>query len=119
MEKKKIVRIILILILCLVVMGGTYFGTLMMDKARRGGEVNVTVTFDDTESYVIPNVKKMEKEDALKEWPYIITVENSGDAKGLYQIIINDMEESTIKRDNLEYSLELNFLKFLYFMKYI
>lgn len=106
--KNKIVKIILMIALCLIVMGGAYFGTFLMDKAKRGGEVNVTVTFDDTKSYIIPNVKKMGKEDALKEWPYIITVENSGDAKGLYQIIITDMEDSTIKRDSLSYVLLLD-----------
>ena len=35
-------------------------------------------------------------------------VENTGSNKGLYQIIIKDMKENTIKRDVLEYSLYLD-----------
>lgn len=98
-------RIIGIILLCGVIGTLAYFGTLYMDKLRKGGEVNVTVTFDDTETYVIPSIEKMNKESALKEWPYIMNVENTGSGKGLYQIIITDTEKSTIKRENLEYSL--------------
>ena len=47
-------------------------------------------------------------ESALKEWPYIMNVENTGSGKGLYQIIITDTSKSTIKRENLEYSLYLD-----------
>lgn len=101
-------RIIGVILLCLVIGVGAYFGTLYLDKLRKGGEVKVTVTFDDTESYVIPSVKKMTKEDALKEWPYIMNVENTGSGKGLFQIIITDVDTTTIKRDNLEYTLHLD-----------
>ena len=101
-------RIIGVIILCAIVGVGAYFGTLYLDKLRKGGEVKVTVTFDDTETYVIPSIEKMDKEKALKEWPYIMNVENSGSGKGLYQIIITDIEKSTIKRDSLEYSLYLD-----------
>ena len=102
---KKIVSVIL---LCLVIGVVAYFGTYYLDKLRKGGEVNVTVTFDDTETYTIPSVKKMNKEAALKEWPYIMEVNNTGGGKGLYQIIIKDVEKATIKRDDLEYSLYLD-----------
>ena len=102
---KKIIGVIL---LCGVIGVGAYFGTLYLDKLKKGGEVNVTVTFDDTETYVIPSIKKMNKEEALKEWPYIMEVENTGSGKGLYQIIITDDKKSTIKRENLDYSLELD-----------
>ena len=98
-------RIIGVIFLCAIVGVGAYFGTLYMDKLRKGGEVNIEVTFDDTESYVIPSVKKMTKEEALKEWPYIMEADNTGSGKGLYQIIITDLETSTLKRDSLEYSL--------------
>jgi len=101
-------RIIGVILLCAIVGVGAYFGTLYLDKLKKGGEVNVTVTFDDSETYVIPSIEKMNKESALKEWPYIIHVENSGSGKGLYQIIITDIEKSTIKRENLEYSLYLD-----------
>ena len=100
-------RIIGVILLCAVIGVGAYFGTLYMDKMKKGGEVNVTVTFDDTETYTIPSIEKMDKEKALKEWPYIMEVNNSGNAKGLYQIIITDVEKSTIKREVLDYSLYL------------
>jgi len=101
-------RIIGVIILCAIIGVGAYFGTLYMDKLRKGGDVNVTVTFDDTETFTLESIKKMDKEMALKEWPYIINVENTGSGKGLYQVIITDMEKSTIKREKLEYSLLLN-----------
>ena len=105
--KRKILIIILSILLCVVsgVLG--YFVTLKFDMARKGGNVDLKVTFDDTETYVIPSIKKMSKEEALKEWPYKITVNNSGTAKGLYQILIEDVSES-IKRDSLDYALYLD-----------
>ena len=102
---KKIVGVIF---LCLIVGVIAYFGTYYLDKLRKGGEVKVTVTFDDTETYVIPNTSKMDKELALKEWPYIMEVNNTGSGKGLYQILITDVETSTIKREKLAYSLYLD-----------
>ena len=101
---KKIVSVIL---LCLIIGVGAYFGTFYLDKLRKGGDVNLTVTFDDTETYTIPSIKKMNKEEALAEWPYIMELNNTGSGKGLYQIIITDIEKSTIKRDSLDYSLYL------------
>ena len=102
---KKVVGVIF---LCLIVGVIAYFGTYYLDKLRKGGDVKVTVTFDDTESYVIPSTIKMDKEEALKEWPYIMEVNNSGNGKGLYQILLTDIETSTIKRDDLEYVLLLD-----------
>ena len=102
---KKIIGVIL---LCLAIGVGTYYGTLYLDKLKKGGEVKVTVTFDDTETFKLETIDKMDKENALKEWPYIMNVENSGDAKGLYQIIITDVSTSTITRDNLDYALKLD-----------
>ena len=101
-------RIIGVILLCGIIGVGAYFGTLYLDKLNKGGDVNLTVTFDDTESYVIPSVKKMTKEEALKEWPYIMEADNTGSGKGLFQMIITDVDTSTIKRDNLEYVLELD-----------
>jgi hypothetical protein len=101
-------KIIIVILLCGIIGVAAYFGTLYLDKMGKGGEVNVTVTFDDTETYTIPSVKKMDKETALTEWPYIMEVENTGNGKGLYQIIITDIDKSTIKRENLEYSLYLD-----------
>ena len=50
----------------------------------------------------------MDKEKALKEWPYIMEVNNTGGGKGLYQILLTDVETSTIKRDDLDYVLLLD-----------
>ena len=101
-------RIIGVILLCGIIGVVAYFGTFYLDKLKKGGDVNVTVTFDDHESFMIESIEKMDKEKALKEWPYIMEVENSGSGKGLYQIIITDTKKATIKRDNLEYSLYLN-----------
>ena len=102
---KKIIGVIL---LCLVVGVIAYFGTLYLDNLRKGGDVSVTVTFDDTETWKLETYEKMDKEKALKEWPYIMEVNNTGSGKGLYQIIITDMEKSSIKREKLDYSLYLD-----------
>lgn len=107
MMKKKVIIISVSIILCVISFVLTYFVTLKIDMLKKGGNVDVKVTFDDTESYVIPSIKKMDKETALKEWPYKITVNNSGTAKGLYQIIIEDISNS-IKRDDLDYVLFLD-----------
>lgn len=101
-------KIIGVIFLCLIVGVVAYFGTLLIDNMKRNGDVKVTVTFDDTKTFKIESIEKMDKEKALKEWPYIMEVENSGSGKGLYQIIITDEEKSTIKRDNLDYVLKLN-----------
>ena len=71
---KKIIGVIL---LCALIGVGTYFGTLYLDKLKNKGDVNVTVTFDDTETFKLETIKKMNKEEALKEWPYIMNVENT------------------------------------------
>ena len=102
---KKIIGVIL---LCIVIGVGAYFLTFYLDNLRKGGDVNVTVTFDDTETFTLETIEKMDKEKALKEWPYIMEVNNTGSGKGLYQIIITDMEKSTIKRESLDYSLYLD-----------
>ncbi len=102
---KKIIGVIL---LCLVIGVGSYFGTLYLDSLKNKGEAKVTVTFEDSETFKLETISKMEKKEALKEWPYIMEVDNSGDAKALYQIIITDIETSTIKRDKLDYSLYLD-----------
>ena len=101
-------RIIGVILLCGIIGVGAYFGTFYLDKLKKGGDVNVTVTFDDHESFMIESIEKMDKEKALKEWPYIMEVANTGSGKGLYQIIITDTSKATIKRDSLEYSLYLD-----------
>ena len=106
MKKGKLIIIGVILGLLSGVFG--YFGTLYLDKLRKGGEVNVSVTFEDNEEFTIENNKKLTKEEGLKEWPYIFHVENKGDAKGLYQIKIIDSHDNTIERDDLAYAFMMD-----------
>jgi len=106
-KNNKILKIIIILILCVGFGFASYFITYQIDKNKKGGDVKLTVTFDDTETYIIPSITKMSEEDAMKEWPYIINLENKGTGKGLYQILIKDAKDSTIKRDYLSYALYL------------
>lgn len=107
-KNNKIKVIILTIILCLGCGFGTYYVTLALDKAKNKGEVKMIVTFSDTDTYTIPSIKKMDKEEAKKEWPYIFKVENNGNAKGLYQIKIEDILENSIQRENLSFELLLN-----------
>ena len=106
MKKGKLIIIGVILGILSGVIG--YFGTLYLDKLRKGGEVNVSVTYEDVEEFKLENNKKLNKDEALKEWPYIFHMENSGDAKGLYQIKIIDSSDNTIKREDLSFVLMLD-----------
>lgn len=109
MKKNRIGKIILIIFLSLVIIGISYMGSYYIDKFYKYyGEVVLKVTFDDTETYVIPNVLKSSKEESLETWPYMFTVTNDGSRKGLYQIIIKDIKTSTIERDVLKYLLVLD-----------
>lgn len=106
MKKGKLIIIGVILGILSGVIG--YFGTLYLDKLRKGGEVNVSVTYEDVEEFKLENNKKLNKDEALKEWPYIFHMENKGDAKGLYQIKIIDSSDNTIKREDLSFVLMLD-----------
>ena len=104
--KSKIYLIVSTLIFSIIAFIIGFYLTLAIDKAKGGEDVNIKVTYEDSETYIIPSVKKMTKDEALKEWPYIVHVENTGSDKGLFQIIIKDIDKSTIKRDDLDYILE-------------
>lgn len=108
-NKTKIGKIIGIILFTLVIIGLSYFVTYEVDNyLKKQKNVNIEVTFDDTEFYTIPYTKKSDKETMLKEWPYMFTIKSSGNAKGLYQIIIKDKVINNIKRENLEYVLILD-----------
>lgn len=114
MKKKKkkkmniVLKIFIVIVLCCLCGVGTYFLTYHLDKAKKGGDVKLTVTFDDTTTYVIPSLNIMERDEALNEWPYIMHLSNKGTGTGLYQMIIKDAEDSTIKRECLSYVLYLS-----------
>ena len=103
---KKVKRIILIIIYVVLVFVISYFVTYYVDKLNKGnGKAVISVTFDDTDYYVIPNSEKLDEEKALLEWPYIFTIKNSGDKGGIYQILISDDSENDLQRENLQYLL--------------
>ena len=106
-KPKIILKVIIVLILCIGCGIGTYYLTYHIDKSKNGGDVKLTVTFDDTTSYVMPTNEKLDKDKALEEWPYIMHLSNKGTAIGLYQMLIKDTDDSTIKRDYLSYALFL------------
>lgn len=109
MKRSKIGKVILIIFLSLIIMVASYMVSYYIDKLYRySGTASITVTFDDTETYVIPNTLETTREEALKTWPYMFTIENNGNRKGLYQIIIKDVDTSTIKREDLHYTLILD-----------
>lgn len=104
--KKKFILIGIILVIISGIVG--YFGTMYLDQLRKGGTVDISITYEDVEEFQIENNKKLDKENALKEWPYIFHLENKGSATGLYQIKIEDNKDNTIKRDDLSYVLLMN-----------
>jgi len=107
--KRRIKKVILLVFLSLIIIGISYVGSYYIDKLYKDDEkVSLKVVFDDTETYVIPNNVQSNKEDVLKTWPYMFSVLNDSQSKGLYQIIINDQESSTIERNNLNYLLVLD-----------
>ena len=109
MKRIKIGKVILIIVLSLVIIGISYVGSFYIDKLYKyNGNAEIKVVFDDTKTYQIPNVLKSDKEKALTTWPYMFTVTNDGNRKGLYQIIIKDVETSTISRHKLNYLLVLD-----------
>lgn len=106
MKKKKLIVIGIILTILAGVLG--YFGTEYIDKLRKGKDVKVSVTFEDTKEFTIENNHQLSKDEALLEWPYIFHMENTGNDEGLYQIKIIDNQENTIKREDLSYLLYIN-----------
>lgn len=109
MKRIKIGKVILIIFLSLVIVGISYVGSFYIDKLYKyNGNAKIKVVFDDTETYKIPNVLVSDKEKALSSWPYMFTITNEGNRKGLYQLIIKDIDTSTISRDKLDYVLVLD-----------
>ncbi len=100
-------KVLVAIVLCLIFVVLGYFITLKIDEMRKGGDVVLKVTFEDTKEYEIPSIKVMEKEEALKEWPYIMHLNNEGSGKGLYKIHLKEKEES-IDKSNLSYALLLD-----------
>ncbi len=108
MKRIKIGKIIGIIFFTIVVFGISYITTYYVDNYHRKNlTTDINVTFEDTKEFSLTNTKVLSKDEAMKEWPYIFTIENNGKKKGLYQILINSFAESDINSDNLSYLLYL------------
>ena len=104
--KKKVVKFILIVLLFIGAIVGSYFITHFVDRYNaKNKEAIIDVIFDDNEYYIMPNNDVLDYDEALLEWPYKFCVSNSGNTTGLYQIIIMDDKENDINRDDLKYIL--------------
>lgn len=107
--KKKVIKTILIIMLFTLSFIGSYLITYSYDKInKKDKDALIEVVFEDTDYYLIPNSEVLNEEDALKEWPYKFKVTNSGNTKGLYQIIIEDDSKNDLERKNLSYILFLD-----------
>ena len=102
---KWVKRIIYVLVLlgvgALVTYGSYYYSKKYVKDAE------VKVVFEDSKSYVIPEVSELSEEEALKQWPYIMHFENTGKREAKFDLVIKDVD-GDIKRDNLSYILLLN-----------
>ena len=95
-------KIIGVIVLCIFAVGMSYFVTRHIEKARYS-DINLLVTFEDTKEFTLENTKKMDKEEALKTYPYIFKIENKGKRKADFDIKITDSDESNVDREKLNY----------------
>ena len=100
--KKWIKRIGLILLLiavgALLAFGSYYFSKKYVKNT------NVKITFEDNESFTLEDITELSEEEALKLWPYIFHMENEGNRKANFKLIISDVD-GDIKRESLDYYL--------------
>ncbi len=100
--KKWIKRIGLILLLvavgALLAFGSYYFSKKYVKNT------NVKITFEDNESFELEDVTELSEDEALKLWPYIFHMENEGNRKAKFKLVISDVS-GDIKRENLDYAL--------------
>ena len=84
-----------------------YFVTyhLARDKYE---DINLLVTFEDYEYFELENASYQEKEDAIKNYPYVFEINNDGKSLVSYQIEITDLEIKNVKREDLNYILVLD-----------
>lgn len=88
-------------------MGISYIITYHFEKSLYE-DINLLVTFEDNEYFSLENTKKLLKEEAMKTYPYIFTIENKGKSSSSYEIKIKDEELKNIERSNLDYVVLLN-----------
>ncbi len=103
----KIGKIIGIILLCIFVMGISYVVSMYVDK-NKYGDINLNVTFEDTEEFKLENTNKQTKEEALKNYPYIFTLENKSLANLDFDLVIDDKLSEGLDRSSLDYIILVN-----------
>jgi len=89
--------------ICLFAMGISYLVTYYLEK-ESFQDIKLLITFEDTKTFELENTNKLEKEAALKTYPYIFTIENQGKTTD-YTITLEDVEIKNLSRQNLNYIL--------------
>ena len=102
---KKFGKIVGFIGLCLFAVGASYFLTQYLDK-NLYLNTELEVTFEDTKEFTLENKNKLTKEEAVKEYPNRILVENKSLKKVDYTISIDN--KNTDNLDSLNYVLYLN-----------
>ncbi len=103
MKKRILVgKIIGVIGLCIFAMGMSYIVTRSVEKARYS-DINLLVTFEDTEEFTLENTKKLTKDEALETYPYIFTIENKSKREASFNIVLDDNRENNVARDSLQY----------------
>ena len=103
----KIVKIIGIILLCIFTMGITYVVSKYVD-ASRYGSINIDVTFEDSKEFSLENKDQQTKTEALKDYPYIFTIENKGLANLDFDLVLEDKLSEGIDRSSLDYIVLVN-----------
>ena len=103
----KVGKIIGVILLCIFVTGISYVVSLYVDK-NKYGDINVIATFEDTEEFKLENTNKQTKEEALKNYPYIFTLENKSLANLDFDLTIDDKLSEGLDRSSLDYIILVN-----------
>ena len=105
MKKRMVVgKIIGFIGICIFACGIAYVVTHYLEK-NKYADIDLIATFEDTEEFTLENVKKLDKEGALKTYPYVFTLENKGIASVNFNL---KLEDSEFSRENLDYIVVLN-----------
>ena len=97
----KVIKRIIIVLVILALGALTAFASYYISK-KYVKKASLNLTFEDSKSYVIPVVEELKEEDALKEWPYIMHLENTGKREANFNLFIKDVD-GDIKREYLNY----------------
>lgn len=110
MKKILIGKIIGTIGLILFTIGISYIITYQLER-NKFEDINIQVTFEDSEKFTLENLNKLDKESAMLTYPYIFEVKNDGKGMTSYKIKIKSLELDGIKKENLNYILIKNDLE--------